>query len=194
MQSLIKNHGINSTPHLQITLKLAFTVSEIRCPKSPKTKSVIEYIRNIKTIAKELALVGSSLNKDELVITVLRGLGPDYKEISAAVHTRDTAISFQELRDKLTDHENFLKRDEATKETTTITAQFNQKVNNIFKRSNFSGKKGQSSYCSNNCQGNNYQGNHNQQGNYFRNQGNKNFNPNWRSLSNGNQNRVQCQL
>lgn len=43
-----------------------------------------------------------------LVIKILSGLGPEYKEISAAIHARDTTISYEELFDKLTDHETFL--------------------------------------------------------------------------------------
>ncbi|KAH7515369.1 hypothetical protein FEM48_Zijuj10G0019200 [Ziziphus jujuba var. spinosa] len=61
-------------------------------------------------IADSLALAGEPLGKDELTFHVLNGLGPDFKEISAAIRARDSSITFAELHDKLADYEAFLKQ------------------------------------------------------------------------------------
>lgn len=81
----------------------------------------------IKTHADELDASGSPLSSEELTIKVLSGLGPEYKEISAAIRARDTPISFEELYDKLLGHEVFLKHEDAKKEQLIITAQLNQR-------------------------------------------------------------------
>ncbi|TXG52106.1 hypothetical protein EZV62_021275 [Acer yangbiense] len=136
-----------------------------------ENKTVAEYMRAIKSVADELAVVGSPLNNGELIVKVMSGLGPEYKEISAAIRARDTPISFEELFDKLADHEIFLKHEETKKESVPITAQLNQKgnSNNKARGNNFNYKKGQASnfgnnFQSNQYQGNQYQGNRNSQG------------------------------
>ncbi|KAH7572413.1 hypothetical protein JRO89_XS04G0252900 [Xanthoceras sorbifolium] len=47
------------------------------------------------------------MRQDKLLL-----FGSEFKEIAAAVRARDTLISFDELHDKLVEHEAFLKRDE----------------------------------------------------------------------------------
>ena len=47
---------------------------------------------------------------DDLIIHDLNGLGPNFKDIATAVHALDSPISFEELHDKLVEHETFLKR------------------------------------------------------------------------------------
>ncbi|EXC29362.1 hypothetical protein L484_021670 [Morus notabilis] len=81
-------------------------------------------MQTIKWIADDLAFIGYPLNEDELIVYVFNGLEPDFKEINAAVRARDSPISFEELHDKLLDHETFLKRGESKKVNTPITAQF----------------------------------------------------------------------
>ncbi|KAK1584484.1 hypothetical protein Q3G72_033395 [Acer saccharum] len=53
-------------------------------------------------------------------------LSNDYKELKAAVRTRETTMTFEELHDKLLDHETCLNRDEGKTTTPTVTAQYNQ--------------------------------------------------------------------
>lgn len=89
-----------------------------------ESNSVSKYMQTIKWIADDLAFIGHPLNEDELIVYVFNGLEPDFKEINATVRARDSPISFEELHDKLLDHETFLKRGESKKVNTPITAQF----------------------------------------------------------------------
>ncbi|KAL6341216.1 hypothetical protein AAG906_032334 [Vitis piasezkii] len=58
-------------------------------------------------------LIDTHLSDDDLTIFALNGLGSGFKEISAAIRARDTPVSFEELHDKLVEHESFLKREES---------------------------------------------------------------------------------
>lgn len=53
---------------------------------------VSDYMREIKSINYDLAISGSPLSNEELIIKTLSGLGPEYKEISAAIGARDNPI------------------------------------------------------------------------------------------------------
>ena len=51
-----------------------------------ENKSVVEYMTVIKTMSDdELAIVGSPLGAEEMVISVLKGLGSEFKELSATI-------------------------------------------------------------------------------------------------------------
>nr|CAD1831837.1 unnamed protein product [Ananas comosus var. bracteatus] len=93
------------------------------------TKSVSEYLQLIKTTADELAIVDSPLDDIDLVIYTLNGLGPEFKEISAAMKARENPITFEELYDKLIDYENFLKKEEMSHDATVLTANFTRRSN-----------------------------------------------------------------
>jgi len=68
---------------------------------------VCDYLRSIRSVVDELALIGHSVDDFDLVIVTLNGLGPAYREFCAAICTRDTLVLFDELFDKLVDYENF---------------------------------------------------------------------------------------
>ncbi|XP_071700167.1 uncharacterized protein [Rutidosis leptorrhynchoides] len=74
-------------------------------------KTITEYLHQVKSISDELAIPGSHVSGPELVIKIISGLGPDYREVSAAIRNRSTAIEFEELFEKLTDHELFLQHE-----------------------------------------------------------------------------------
>ncbi|KAH0636676.1 hypothetical protein KY289_036591 [Solanum tuberosum] len=93
-------------------------------------RSISDYMREIKSIADDLACSGSPVNNEELVIKVLSGLGPEYKELSAAIRARDNPITFEELFDKLLAQEMFIKHSEPKVDTPMITAQFHQHSTN----------------------------------------------------------------
>ena len=97
---------------------------------SLEDKSVADYMQGIKTIIDNLELIGHSVDDGAVVIHTLNGLGTAYMPLASAIRARDTPISFEELYDKLLDHEAFLRRDESKKQGTTITAQFNQRTYN----------------------------------------------------------------
>ncbi|KAH0705901.1 hypothetical protein KY289_010977 [Solanum tuberosum] len=74
-------------------------------------------------------IAGSLVNDDELIVKILSGLVPEYREISAAIRARDFSLSFEELFHMLTDHELFLKHQDLEKTSSMITAVVVQKCN-----------------------------------------------------------------
>ena len=62
------------------------------------------------------------LKNDDVLLYSLCSLGSKYKEIVAAIHARDTSISFEELHNKLLEHEVYLKREASQSEPSHITA------------------------------------------------------------------------
>lgn len=103
-----------------------YTLRDILAKLSKDEKSVTDYLREIRTVSDELATAGAPVDTAELVVKILSGLGSDYKEISAAIRARDNPISFEELQDKLVDHELFLKHEDAKKPPAPITVQVAQ--------------------------------------------------------------------
>lgn len=87
-------------------------------------------MREIKSIADNLTCSGSPVNNKELAIKVLSGLGPKYKELSAAIGARDNSITFEELFDKLFEKEMFIKHSKPKVYTSMITAQLHQHSTN----------------------------------------------------------------
>ncbi|KAF3677849.1 putative non-functional NADPH-dependent codeinone reductase 2-like [Capsicum annuum] len=75
-------------------------------------------------------LYGSPFNNEELVVKILSELGSKFREISAAIRARDSLISYEELFDKVLDHELFLKYEDLKKTSTQITVAVAQRVPN----------------------------------------------------------------
>lgn len=59
----------------------------------------------IKCHAAELVVLGQSLDQEDLIETVLDGLDDSYKLVVDAINNRETLISFDELHEKLINHE-----------------------------------------------------------------------------------------
>ncbi|KAH7554431.1 hypothetical protein JRO89_XS12G0206900 [Xanthoceras sorbifolium] len=95
-------------------------------PHSPwlETKPVAEYLQLIKAISDELAIIDAPLAEDDIIIHALNGLGPEFKEIAAAVRARENLITFEELHDKLVAYEGYLKREEAGSDVSIATANY----------------------------------------------------------------------
>ena len=89
------------------------------------TMSISEYLITIKHMVDELALIGALLSEDEILLHVLNGPSPYYKEVGVVMRVRDTLISFEELHNKLIEHEIYLKRDMERKESFNATTQYN---------------------------------------------------------------------
>ncbi|KAH7565169.1 hypothetical protein JRO89_XS09G0152700 [Xanthoceras sorbifolium] len=96
------------------------------------TKPVTEFIQNLKSIADQLALAGAPLDEDHLIIHCLNGIGPELKEISAAVRAREQSISFETLHVKLVEFEDYLNRPYSIKAepTTNCASISNNKTTN----------------------------------------------------------------
>ncbi|KAH0632908.1 hypothetical protein KY284_035694 [Solanum tuberosum] len=97
---------------------------------SKDTKSIVEYMREIRSLSDELATACSPINNEELVVKILSGLGPEFREISAATRARDLPISYAELFNKLLDYELFLKHEDLKRTTTHVTTSVAQRVTN----------------------------------------------------------------
>ena len=86
------------------------------------SRSITEYIHTIRSFSDELATAGAPVSNPELIVKILSGLGPEFREISAVIRARNTPISYEELFEKLLDIELFLRHEDAKKLSSTITA------------------------------------------------------------------------
>ncbi|XP_015159848.1 uncharacterized protein [Solanum tuberosum] len=93
------------------------------------SKTVATYLQEIRSVADALKVAGSPVADDELAVKILSGLGHEYREITAAIRARDTALSFEELFQKLTDHEHFLKHQDIDRSSSIVTAAVAQRTN-----------------------------------------------------------------
>ena len=48
----------------------------------------------------ELATAGAPITNEELIVKILSGLGTEFWEISAAIRSRETTVSYEELYEK----------------------------------------------------------------------------------------------
>ncbi|KAL8100030.1 hypothetical protein AgCh_032329 [Apium graveolens] len=98
--------------------------------KNPKgTRSVTEYLHDMRSIADELALAQSPILEDDLIVHIITQLGDDFNPIVAAIKVRESSISFSKLLDKLTDFERMLQENDSTLHSTIATANATQKFN-----------------------------------------------------------------
>ncbi|KAL5772651.1 hypothetical protein ACOSQ2_012575 [Xanthoceras sorbifolium] len=105
---------------------------------SQDSSSVAGYLCHVKGIIDN---VGNPIRfpmQRNIVLHTLNRLGPEVKEISAAIRAKNTVISFEELHDKLIEHESFFKREENLPTSMPITANTTRFPN---KNGNLSGKK-----------------------------------------------------
>jgi hypothetical protein len=121
---------------------------------SKGSSSVHDYLRTIRSIGDELALIGHPVDDLDLVIAAVNGLGPTFREFSTSIRTRDTPIQFDELFDKLVDFEIYLQRDEQHTLSTPITANMAHRSNHHYNRSNQQQSRSRGPYpsASNNTQ------------------------------------------
>ncbi|KAH0754007.1 hypothetical protein KY290_024277 [Solanum tuberosum] len=86
------------------------------------SQPVTEYLQSVRSIADELSIAGAPVTNSELIVKILSGLGAEFHGISAAIRARDSPITYEELYEKLQDHELFLRREESKSVPTQITA------------------------------------------------------------------------
>ncbi|KAF2283627.1 hypothetical protein GH714_012534 [Hevea brasiliensis] len=61
------------------------------------SRPISEYLQFVKSITEERSLCGSPVADVDHVVHVLSGVGTEFHDIAAAIHARDTVISFDEL-------------------------------------------------------------------------------------------------
>jgi len=88
------------------------------------SKSASEFLQGIKYISDELDVINKPVDDDDLVIHALNGLISEYKEVYAALRTRENSIAFAELHDLLVDYENVLQRDDESAPVPTAHAAY----------------------------------------------------------------------
>ena len=72
-------------------------------------RTIIDDMQDVKHNIDFLALMNVSVDFDELSIRVLNGLNPTYSNISHARQVRDTAVTFEELSERLLSYKAQLK-------------------------------------------------------------------------------------
>ena len=65
------------------------------------TMNITDFVYFVKARSDELAILGAPMDIEDLTEKILDGLDDEYKELVRAVQARDTAISFDELHEKL---------------------------------------------------------------------------------------------
>ncbi|KAF5815303.1 putative RNA-directed DNA polymerase [Helianthus annuus] len=94
-----------------------------RLAKNPKgSRSITEFLHDMKSIADDLALAQSPVEEEDLVVHTLNQLTDDYAQLVVAIKSRDNSITFPDLFDKLLDFERHLK-DSAPEPTITTVNQ-----------------------------------------------------------------------
>ncbi|KAF5815150.1 putative RNA-directed DNA polymerase [Helianthus annuus] len=80
-----------------------------RLAKNPKgTRTMTEFLNDMRAIADDLALVQSPVNEEDLLVHITSQLGEEYKPLVAALKVRVTPISYPELFEELLDFERSL--------------------------------------------------------------------------------------
>ena len=75
------------------------------------TKSMSDYLLHVKQLVTTLNASGANLTMDDVTLHVLNGLPSEYKETSVAIHSQESSLSFDELHEKLCDHETIMTRE-----------------------------------------------------------------------------------
>ncbi|CAH9091137.1 unnamed protein product [Cuscuta epithymum] len=71
-------------------------------------RSIVDYLTEMQAISDALALAQCPLSEEDLVISILNGLGADYNELTSAIRVRPTALPLAELQSILLEHEQRL--------------------------------------------------------------------------------------
>ncbi|KAL5731456.1 hypothetical protein ACHQM5_004181 [Ranunculus cassubicifolius] len=84
--------------------------------------SMTDYLLKIKGITDQLASVGKVLDEDDVILHVLRGLGPEYGAFVTSITTRSTPISFTYLRGMLLSQEICLNEEQTILQNINVSA------------------------------------------------------------------------
>ncbi|KAL4575408.1 hypothetical protein LXL04_022251 [Taraxacum kok-saghyz] len=105
--------------------------------KNPRgSRSITEYLQDMRAIADNLALAQSPISEEDLMIHILTQLGDEYNAITAALRVSGTNLSYSEIFDKLTDFERSLKETSASLDTVPTTVNHTSRNQGYPNRSN----------------------------------------------------------
>ena len=88
------------------------------------TRSISEYLHAVKALADKIAIIDHLISDDDLILYVLNGLGPDFREIAAPIRARESSLAFEELHDLLVGHDAYLRHLEAATQQLVVSANF----------------------------------------------------------------------
>nr|XP_016441508.1 PREDICTED: uncharacterized protein LOC107767104 [Nicotiana tabacum] len=138
----------NTSKHVWDSLHIAYAnksqtrIFSLRDQLARITKDnipIAKYLQRIRSLSDELATAGALVTNSELIVKILSGLGPEFREISAAIRARDTTVTYEELYEILLDHELFIRHEDAKKTLGPITAAVathNKQTNTAHNRNN----------------------------------------------------------
>ncbi|XP_047267492.1 uncharacterized protein LOC107869096 [Capsicum annuum] len=110
------------TTYANISQTCVFSLRDQLARVTKESRSITEYLHTIQSRSDELATTGSPVSNPELIVKIPSGLGPKFHEISATIRAHETDISYEELFEKLLDHELFLRHGDVKKLSNPITA------------------------------------------------------------------------
>ena len=73
-----------------------------------------DYLLHVKQLVTTLNASGANLTMDDFTLHVLNSLPFEYKEIFAAIHSRESSFSFDELHEKLGDHKTIVTQESSS--------------------------------------------------------------------------------
>jgi len=86
------------------------------------TMNIMDFAYFVKARSDELAVLGASMDIEDLTENILDSLDDEYRELVRAVQARDTAISFDELHEKLLSFEASLQTQSCSSSLGPVTA------------------------------------------------------------------------
>nr|TKS16446.1 hypothetical protein D5086_0000023460 [Populus alba] len=86
------------------------------------TMTITDFVYFVKARSDELAILGAPMDIEDLTEKILDGLDDEYKELVRAVQARDSAISFDELHEKLLSFEASLQTQSRSSSIGPVTA------------------------------------------------------------------------
>ncbi|XP_062093784.1 uncharacterized protein LOC133799806 [Humulus lupulus] len=69
---------------------------------------ISEYVEKVQSIANSLAIAGSPVSSQDLVLQLLNGLGPEFDHVVSGITSRSDLLSFEEVQALLLSHETWL--------------------------------------------------------------------------------------
>ncbi|KAI3985517.1 hypothetical protein MKX01_033831 [Papaver californicum] len=77
------------------------------------SKTISDFLQEIKYITDSLAAINEPVSSSDMNMHILNGLGSVYNDFVVAVQTRDTELSFADLKSRLINHEQWLQNQQS---------------------------------------------------------------------------------